>query len=373
MAHELDSDPDKNRATANRSAAGGDPQRDSWRKKTEQILGRRGYLRWTAAAAAAAALGSGGASAGTTRHGITFARVVDAVEDLEADPTGTEPVNQQLTEIPTNSLVRFPEGDYLIDGRVSVSGHTQLGFESAGNATFIGTKKNSGLDISAVEIMYYSGFVHADTGGSINHRVDGSELTRIRDVRYGETTMAPVSEADHASVVEVDATGTAATYEITVSGEITPVDDSQTPSDLSVFGGCAEGTVGSGTHALSYTGAITAIKVIGDATVRLNGEPISVDGESETVDPRLTNVASIKPCGNSASTQYTFTSLGDLSVDSDRASPSYSGWSELAGDADERTVTGDVESGVNAYQFSGGIDTLDITGPACVSVESSCD
>jgi len=62
-----------------------------------RLVDRRDYLKLASAAAATAGMASlTSASTGTTRHGIEFDRVLDAVDDLGLDPTGNEPVNSRL-------------------------------------------------------------------------------------------------------------------------------------------------------------------------------------------------------------------------------------------------------------------------------------
>ncbi|QUO46888.1 MULTISPECIES: hypothetical protein [Halorubrum] len=115
-------------------AGGDEPDGDDGR-----LLDRRGYLKLAGTAAAAVAAGSAGATAaeGTTRHGIAFDRVLDAVDDLGLDPSGTEPVNGRLDDALTEgTLVRFPEGDYLFDGEFEVDAD-RVGVLGEGDVRFV--------------------------------------------------------------------------------------------------------------------------------------------------------------------------------------------------------------------------------------------
>ncbi|MFO7926704.1 hypothetical protein [Natronomonas sp.] len=370
MAHELESGPDEDRAATKQPVADNESPDDGRRTGPDRTVGRRGYLRWGAAAAAIASFGVGGASAELTRDGITFARVVDAVEELKADPTGSRPVNRRLASLPSNSLIRFPEGEYRIDGEVQLDNLDNIGFESPGDAMFVGTEPKSGLNIRSAKKVYYEGFTHADTEGSIRHRMDGTETVRIRDISGGREAAGFASADDRDNLLEIAATDAVSSYEVTVSGEIGPVDDGRTPPDLSVSGRCAEGTIAFDTHALRYTGAITAVSATGDAAVRLNGEPMAVNRGSGAVDPRLTRLARIEGVHGREAAQYEFTAFGDVFPDTDRTGPHYGGQGLSTGNAATKTVTGGVENGVDAYHFSRGINLLEVDGPARVSIGS---
>ncbi|WP_254538911.1 right-handed parallel beta-helix repeat-containing protein [Halomarina litorea] len=102
MAHDSVDDPEERGA--------GTPNADSGE---DYLLGRRNYLRLGVAAAGTMALASNGASAATTRHGIQFDRIVDAVDDLGWDPSGEREI-----EIPTDDglLIEVPPGEYVFPG-----------------------------------------------------------------------------------------------------------------------------------------------------------------------------------------------------------------------------------------------------------------
>ncbi|MWG34318.1 right-handed parallel beta-helix repeat-containing protein [Halomarina oriensis] len=75
---------------------------------------RRQYLK-LGAAAAAGAVGVSGATAAQTRDGVSFDRVVDAVDDLGMDPNGNEPIDSKLDRAwRSGTLIEFPAGDYLV-------------------------------------------------------------------------------------------------------------------------------------------------------------------------------------------------------------------------------------------------------------------
>ncbi|GAA0534778.1 hypothetical protein ABNG02_08580 [Halorubrum ejinorense] len=72
-----------------------------------------------------------------TRHGIEFDRVLDAVDDLGLDPTGSAPANDRLEDALTEgTLVRFPEGEYRFLGEVVVSAD-RVGVFGDGDVRFL--------------------------------------------------------------------------------------------------------------------------------------------------------------------------------------------------------------------------------------------
>ena len=76
------------------------------------------------------------AAAAVDRYGITFDRVVDAVDDLGMDPTGGEPIDGALDgAYRTGTLVEFPPGDYLVtDTHVWNDGVSRFGMVGTGDS-----------------------------------------------------------------------------------------------------------------------------------------------------------------------------------------------------------------------------------------------
>ena len=95
---------------------------------------RRTYLRLAGAATAGGlgAVASASAETTATHHGIKFDTVVNAVEDLGMDPTGTEPIDEQLT-FSDGTLVEFPPGDYLVRRRQNVIDKQNIGIRGLGD------------------------------------------------------------------------------------------------------------------------------------------------------------------------------------------------------------------------------------------------
>jgi len=99
-------------------------------------LGRRNYMKLGAAAAGAALGASGLGSAAVERDGIRFDRVVNAVDDLGMDPTGSNPIDGALTDAhESGTLIEFPPGDYKVETESVLSGSkSQWGIQGTGES-----------------------------------------------------------------------------------------------------------------------------------------------------------------------------------------------------------------------------------------------
>jgi hypothetical protein len=76
-------------------------------------VNRRTYLKASFAAAAIGTPALTGRATATTRYGISFDRIVNAVDDLGWDPTGTQDIT-----VPTDRglLIEVPPGEYVFEG-----------------------------------------------------------------------------------------------------------------------------------------------------------------------------------------------------------------------------------------------------------------
>jgi hypothetical protein len=80
------------------------------------------------------------ASAGTTRHGISFSNVVKAT-DYGADPTGSSP-SDAAVEAATDedTLVVFPQGEYRFENMIVWTGLSKFGYYGDGDVRFVPPK-----------------------------------------------------------------------------------------------------------------------------------------------------------------------------------------------------------------------------------------
>jgi len=96
---------------------------------------RRRTLLGIGTAAVTSGLLTGLASAGVERKGIQFDRVVDAVDDLGLDPRGGGAISGTLSDVPSGTLVEFPDGTYQL-GATDIEVNDRVGFVGTGDVTW---------------------------------------------------------------------------------------------------------------------------------------------------------------------------------------------------------------------------------------------
>ena len=104
-------------------------------------ISRRNYLKVGAASAAVGAsalgaVGSGTADAqSTTTRGITFSKVLHAVDDLGMDPTGQQPIDDDFV-VDDDTLIVFPSGTFRAGKHVYIGSNavTNYGWKAADGA-----------------------------------------------------------------------------------------------------------------------------------------------------------------------------------------------------------------------------------------------
>ncbi|WP_254547452.1 right-handed parallel beta-helix repeat-containing protein [Halomarina pelagica] len=126
MAHDSARDPDSHPEALTDSTAN---------DERKSLLNRRQYLKLGAATAATVAVGSATAGAATERHGISFDRVLNAVDDLGMDPNGGRPIDDAFYGAMENgTLIEFPEGTYAFDGDKPQNGLRRFGVRGLGDS-----------------------------------------------------------------------------------------------------------------------------------------------------------------------------------------------------------------------------------------------
>jgi hypothetical protein len=141
-------------------------------------MDRRGFLK----AGTATLVGTAAASGAVSAEGVTFEREVDAVRDLGLDDTGSEPINGVLRDLPDGTLVRFPEGSYLVSG--TLEGPSTLGLRGVEDATLLVEGRNETAE-SGVDTLVIDGLgVEGDLiGTAVPLAADGS-------LRVSETSLS---------------------------------------------------------------------------------------------------------------------------------------------------------------------------------------
>ncbi|MFC5971972.1 right-handed parallel beta-helix repeat-containing protein [Halomarina salina] len=132
-----------NYATTNDTPSSGDDENQGGRFGS---IDRRQYLKLGAATAAGAVAFSGRSTA-ETRDGVSFDRVVNAVDDLGMDPNGNEAIDSELDSAwGSGTLIEFPPGEYLVT--------EEHGYYNDDNVGMVGTTG----DRSDVEFVFPTGY-----------------------------------------------------------------------------------------------------------------------------------------------------------------------------------------------------------------------
>ena len=122
---------------------------------TNSLLDRRSYLLLSGAAVSSVMLGSGTGSASASRRGISFDRVLDAVDDLGMDPTGEEFIDDRLDgAVDDGTLIEFPPGEYVFERERTYYDLDNFGIRGTGeskNDVVIRPRKNYGLEFFRLE------------------------------------------------------------------------------------------------------------------------------------------------------------------------------------------------------------------------------
>ena len=108
------------------------------------------------------------------RAGSVFHFAVNAVEDLGLDPSGNDPIEDELESLEPKTLVQFPAGEYLIAETTSVEGG-YLGLEGQGEVRFVVPEGYSDnvLEGREIKVMYISDI---DVDQTASHSAAGFDL-----------------------------------------------------------------------------------------------------------------------------------------------------------------------------------------------------
>ncbi|RDI70368.1 hypothetical protein DWB78_00775 [Halopelagius longus] len=162
-------------------------------------LKRRDALKMSATAAAVGLTGAGAmassAAASAERYGISFDRVVNAVDDLGLDPDGDEPIDSAIdrTTEEGDYLIEFPPGTYYWEDSVTESGLDNWGIRGLGDdptdvkfvseegaAKFLlKTNGGDGILVENVAIDYGS-----DWEGSLGLMLKADDNLRVQDLHF---------------------------------------------------------------------------------------------------------------------------------------------------------------------------------------------
>ena len=177
MARKLDGgdDPERRRKTVASESS-------HLHSDTDSLLDRRQYVSLSVAAVAGVAGMASGSAAATDSTVSETDHVLDAVEDLSMDPMGEESIASALRELPTDAIVEFPEGTYLLDDRVELVGYGTLAFLARGDVTIKGKGSDAGIHVTDATAVTYEGFTHDETDGVVDHRWHVTDELGIRNL-----------------------------------------------------------------------------------------------------------------------------------------------------------------------------------------------
>ena len=167
-----------------------------------------------------------------------------------------------------------------------------------------------------------------------------------------------IQNANLPNTIAIEGTGSPATYEFTVGGELERVSPTSHPDAWDgVSGTTATGWVSTPACAdtFRFSGSVTDFRLLeGDATVYVDGERTDPSAlPSETTLPRTITVT-----GTGTAAEYEFSVDGELEADSERGDPDQ--WGNVSG----ATASGWVATSrhVDSYRFSGDLTEFAVRG-----------
>ncbi|RDI69652.1 DUF1565 domain-containing protein [Halopelagius longus] len=168
-------------------------------EESKRLLNRRDALKMGAAAAAVglSSVGTiaGSAAAASERYGISFNRVVNAVDDLGLDPNGNEPIDSAINRAIDrgDTLIEFPPGTYYWKDTIAESGVNNWGIRGLGDhptdvkfvsdegASQFLLKVNGGRGILVENFAIDYGF---DRQGSLGMLLKANDNMRVQDIHF---------------------------------------------------------------------------------------------------------------------------------------------------------------------------------------------
>jgi len=340
---------------------------------------RRGYLRF-GAITAGVALGVGGSAAaadGSERRGVRFDAVVDAVEDLGADPDGREPIDDAIEATAgRNVLVEFPPGEYLITEELAVGDAESWGIRGTGarrtDVRFVAPERESRawFAVSSCEDVLVENVtfdVHPDATDRSEKllAVDGSDgRTMVEDVAIDggiDDRETAVDGPTRGRTIEVVGDGDGPTdYEFTVDDSIEPHASDVEAGD-NIYGKSVEGVVVGSSDSYRIYGSVRDFRGGSGVTVLLDGErvaPEELDGGEAATRP---NEVVLGAADSSAA--Y------DLSVSGRLENPTPLGRVGADGPVDGTGARGSIADEVVGFRFSGDVLSFVVEGGASVALE----
>ena len=250
------------------------PQERGTSPNEKSLLKRRDYLRLSATATAVGA-GSGavlrGSVVATSPSEHSFDRVVDAVDDLGMDPTGEEAIDDILSdEIPADTLVEFPSGEYLVTDAVETDAVKRFGIgesdATSGDVRFV---------VSARDAQQSS--ERPATSTLLVYREDSFEIHDVHPTAFDVDADTMMDDETPRTLTIAGPDDGVANYRLTVTGSIDSHSDDGTQQSNGLPSTSVEDALDDTTHRYVYTGEIGAFRLDGDATVSVDGRQVDPD------------------------------------------------------------------------------------------------
>ncbi|SEO22627.1 hypothetical protein SAMN04487948_101199 [Halogranum amylolyticum] len=276
-----------------REPADGSQQRGA-SSSEKPFLNRREYLRLGATATAvgtvsAATMPTSVAAASSTDH--VFNDRLNAVDDLGMDPTGEEAIDDALTELPDETLVAFPAGEYLVTDEIETDEEKRVGIEPAAGATddvrFVvdassedasesespGVLSSRSDDDLAADSAERDASADGHAGSTLLvYREASLELRRVDLADFDSATTFTGGNPKTLTIVGPD--DGVANYRLTVSDRIDARGDEGTQQSAGLPSTSVEDAIGDTRHSYRYTGEIASFRLDGEATVLVDGQEV---------------------------------------------------------------------------------------------------
>lgn len=271
-------------------------------KDTEKsLLNRREYIRLGAATTAVGTLSTGNVIAENPDQS-DFNTRLNAIDDLGMDPTGTEAIDTLLADVPADSVVEFPEGDYLVTADFATNATKFVGIrkqEQSADVTFViapaGEEVTDTIDAldtadtDASDASFEADDAAAAVDSDASLLVCRDDCFEMHDVRLADFELGSASARDGASktmTIQGPNDGIA-NYRLTVSDSIEAHPDDGTQRATRPSATSVEDALGDTTHKYTYTGDIAELNVDGEATVSVDGQQVDPERLSESDRPNL--------------------------------------------------------------------------------------
>ncbi|WP_255190681.1 hypothetical protein [Natronobeatus ordinarius] len=237
--------------------------------------------------------------------------------------------------------------EFVVDGDVSPSNYQGATID---DGVVVEDGHASGVVANWKDAFYFNGDLEELT-------VDGPATVYLDDEaidpdEYGE-------ELPH--VLEVEGQGEAASFEVTVDGEIAYAGEGESTDEVTIVSGTTvESSITEGSQAFRFSGVIASLTITGEVRVTVDGEEIDPDEYGEELLPHALVIDGTEASGPST---YSFR------VDGRVARPNFDDPSVDENVIEGRAIRGIVSDWLEAYWFDGELTDCTVLGDANVYIQ----